>query len=100
MGLDSRLEKLRRQNDHLVTNLVCGECGERFTVYGRDVAVELIVADWTQTSGEGYDEIDETIRAILEHVHGTDSLLDAKSGRPLDEVSGVNASWLGKVEPE
>lgn len=87
MTMRRRLQRLQDKHGHLLTNIVCGECGEEFTAYGRDVALELLVAGWSQGSGEGYERTREDIRRIIEHE--PDALIEKRSGLPLAEATGL-----------
>jgi hypothetical protein len=93
MNLKHRLEKLREKNSHLLMTLRCRECGEVFSGRG-DIALELIVADWTQSTGEGHHETAPDVAAILDHEHDTDCLVEVKSGLPLGVAAGIGlGSW-------
>jgi hypothetical protein len=91
MGLRARLRKLQEKSGYQRMTLVCPECGEEFTAHG-DVAIEYIVHEWSQETGEkGHHETPEDILRLFDHEHDVSAFVEKTSGLPFlsKEVSGL-----------
>ena len=90
-GVRRRLQTLWKKSSGQRSTLVCPECGEEFTAYG-DVALEVIVEQYSRTSqssAESYRETPEDILRLFDHEHDCSAFVQKSSGLPfLSKAAG------------